>query len=288
MRDHTGRGWSPLVTKLSQFVPLSDTDISVLETLCSREERFKGNVDILVEGDAPRSAFVVTRGMACRYRLLRDGRRQILTFFIPGDFIDMHVLLLNSIDHFISTIGETRLAAIDRNTVIDIVARHPRIKAAFWWSARQEDAMLRERIVALGRRSARGRVAYLLCELAWRQQAVGMVEGNAIRLPLTQTELADALGLTPVYVNRILQAFRREQLISLKEQRLVLHQPERLQAISELTSDYLQLGTLPAEVMHYFDPLCLSSGAATSREEASTAEMSRFANRLEKPHARYG
>ena len=120
--------------------------------------------------------------------------------------------------------------------------------------------MLRERIVALGRRSARGRVAYLLCELAWRLRAVGMIEGNAIRLPLTQSELADALGLTPVYVNRILQAFRREQLITLRARRLILHDPERLQAISELTPYYLQLGTTPAEVMHYFDPLGLSGG----------------------------
>ena len=97
--------------------------------------------------------------------------------------------------------------------------------------------MLRERIVAPGRRSARGRVAYLLCELAWRQRAVGMIEGNAIRLPLTQTELADAPGLTPVSVNRILQAFRRELLITLRRRRLILHDPERLQAISEFTPD---------------------------------------------------
>jgi transcriptional regulator with XRE-family HTH domain len=99
------------------------------------------------------------------------------------------------------------------------------------------------------------RVTYLLCELAWRQAAAGRIEDNTIRLPLTQTELADALGLTPVYVNRILQAFRREQLITLRERRLVLHQPERLRAISELTPEYLQLGTTPAEIMHYFDPL---------------------------------
>jgi len=85
-----------------------------------------------------------------------------------------------------------------------------------------------------------------------------MIEDNAIRLPLTQTELTDALGLTPLYVNRILQAFRREQLIILRERRLVLHAPERLQAISELTPEYLRLSTTPAEIMHYFDPLGLS------------------------------
>jgi CRP-like cAMP-binding protein len=262
------RAQNPLVAKLLQFTPLSDEDVFVLETLCSKGERFKGGVDVLAEGAAPRAGFVVTRGMACRYRLLPDGGRQILTFFIPGDFIDMHVLLLNFIDHFISTIGETRLAAIERNTVINIVASHPRIKAAFWWSARQEDAMLRERVVALGRRSARGRVAYLLCELVWRQRAIGGSEEDAIGLPMTQTDLADALGLTPVYVNRILQAFRRERLITWEQQRLTLRDVETLQAISGLTPDYLRLGTAPAEVMYYFDPLERSSFPPTTDSRA--------------------
>ena len=77
---------------------------------------------------------------------------------------------------------------------------------------------------------------------------------------MTQTELTDARGLTSVYVDPILRAFRREQLITLRERRLILHDPERLQAISEFTSEYLQLGTTPAGIMHYFDPLGLGSG----------------------------
>jgi CRP-like cAMP-binding protein len=249
------RAGNPLVAKLLQFTSLSDEDVRVLEALCSSEKRFKGGVDILAEGDALRSTFIVTRGMACRYRLLSDGRRQVLTFFTPGDLVGLHAFLLGSIDHFIGTIGPTRLVEIDRDTVIEMVTHHPRIRAALWWSARQEDAMLRERIVALGRRNARERVAYLLCELVWRQRAIGTSEGHAIRLPLTQTDLADALGLTPIYVNRILQAFRREQLITLRHRRLTLCDVARLQTISELTPDYLQLGSTPSEVMHYFDPL---------------------------------
>jgi CRP-like cAMP-binding protein len=274
----SGRAQNPLVAKLLQFTPLADEDILVLQALCSSEERFKGNVDILVEGDAPRSAFIVTRGMACRYRLLPDGQRQILTFLIPGDFIDMHVLLLNSIDHFVSTIGRTRLAAVDRDTAIEIVARHPRLKAAFWWSARQEDAMLRERIVALGRRSARGRVAYLLCELVWRLRAVGGSEKDAVRLPVTQIDLADALGLTPVYVNRILQAFRREQLITLEQRRLTLLDVEKLQGISGLNPDYLRPGTTPSGLMHYFDPAGILAQRSTAAEPTAIAASSRFAS----------
>jgi len=97
-----------------------------------------------------------------------DGRRQILTILIPGDFFDLHGFLLKTMDHSVATFGATRIAAIGRETVRDILLNHPRIGAALWWSAMQEQAMMRERIVALGRRSARGRLAYFLCELVWR------------------------------------------------------------------------------------------------------------------------
>src|SRR5438105_11889440 len=255
MADDNGRARNPLVAKLSQFAQLSDQDVRLLETLCSPEERVRAGGNIVVEGETPRSAFVLTRGMACRFRLMPDGRRQILTILIPGDFFDLHGFLLQAMDHSVATVGPTRIAAIGRAAVIDIVANHPRIGAALWWSTMQEEAILRERIVALGRRSARGRVAYFLCELVWRQRAIGMAEDHAIRLPFTQTDLADTLGLTSVHTNRVLQGFRRDQLITLERQRLILRDIERLQAISGLTPDYLKLSSTPAEVLRYFDDL---------------------------------
>jgi CRP-like cAMP-binding protein len=109
----------------------------------------------------------------------------------------LHGFLLKAMDHSVAAIGPTRIAAIGREVVIDIIVNHPRISAALWWSTMQEGAMLRERIVALGRRSARGRVAYILCELVWRQRSIGMAEDHAIRLPFTQTDLADILGSDP-------------------------------------------------------------------------------------------
>jgi CRP-like cAMP-binding protein len=244
-----------LVAKLSQFAPLSHKDIGLLEALCLPEERFRAGVNIVVEGETPRSAFVLTRGMACRFRLMPDGRRQILTILIPGDFFDLHGFLLKAMDHSVTAIGPTRIAAIGREAVIDIIANHPRIGAALWWSAMQEEAMLRERIVALGRRSARGRVAYILCELVWRQRAIGTAEDHAIRLPFTQTDLADILGLTPVHTNRVLQAFRQDELITLDRRRLTLLDPDRLQMISGLTPEYLKLNSTPPEVLRYFDAL---------------------------------
>jgi CRP-like cAMP-binding protein len=191
--------------------------------------------------------------MACRYRLLPEGKRQILTFLIPGDVFDLHAFLLEAMDHSIGTLVPTRLAPISRATVFDLFDRHPQIGAALWCSALQEEAINRERIVALGRRSARGRVAYLLCELVWRQRAVGLAEDHAIRLPLTQVELADTLGLTAVHVNRILQRFRRDNLISLTQRRLTLLDIERLQEIARFNQDYLHLSGAPPEARRYIE-----------------------------------
>ena len=246
---------SPLLAKLSHLTPLSDEDGRILDALCLNEERFAANIDIVHEGDVPRSAFVLTHGMAFRYRLMPDGKRQILTFMIPGDIFGLHAFLLKAMDHSIGTLVPTRVAMISRDTVFDLFDNHPRIGAALWWSALQEEAINRERIVALGRRSSRGRVAYLLCELVWRQRAVGLAEDYAIRLPLTQVELADTLGLTSVHVNRILQRFRRDNLIALAHHRLTLLDVERLQTIAGFNQDYLHLGGAPTEVRRYLDML---------------------------------
>ena len=193
--------------------------------------------------------------MAYRFRLMPDGRRQIITILIPGDFFDLHGFLLKATDHSVAAISPTRIAAIGREAVIDIIANHPRIGAALWWSAMQENAMLRERIVALGRRSARGRVAYMLCEFVWRQRSIGMELDHEVRLPFTQTDLADMLGLTSVHMNRVLQGFRRDKLITLQHQRLTLHDLEGLQAISGVTKNYLQLNSTPLEIVQYLDGL---------------------------------
>jgi CRP-like cAMP-binding protein len=244
-----------LIAKLSHFGQLKVEDVDLLVALCAKEESFAPRTNISTEGEPPRSDFVLTSGMACRYRLMPNGTRQLLTFLIPGDFCDLRSFLLRSMDHSIGTILETRIAAIGRQTVTHLFAHHPRIAAALRWSAMQEEAMLRERIVSLGRRNAHGRVAHLLCELVWRQMANGSSDNHAIRLPLTQTDLADALGLTSVHVNRVLQEFRRDRLITLARQRLKLLDVPKLQGIAEFNRDYLHLDDTPIEVSRYLGQL---------------------------------
>ena len=115
--------------------------------------------------------------------------------------------------------------------------------------------MLRERIVSLGRRDARGRIAYLLCELLWRHAAIGLTNGDTFKLPLTQTELGDTLGLTPVHVNRILREFRERRLIFMGDRMLHLLDIPSLREIAAFNDDYLNLGGASQEVLRYFDDL---------------------------------
>ena len=245
----------PLVRKLSHFAPLSESDRQVLGGLAACEERCAAGVDIVAEGSVPRSVFLLKEGMAIRYRALPDGGRQIMTFLIPGDLCDMHVFLLKAMDHSIGTITPVRIARISRESMMDLFSHRPRISAALWWSSLQEEAMLRERIVSLGRRDARGRVAYLLCELLWRHTAVGLADGETFHLPLTQTELADTLGLTPVHVNRVLKEFRAAGLITMERKVLSLLDVEGLQSRAGFNKDYLHLGGASSEMVRYFDHL---------------------------------
>ena len=224
-----------LTRKLSHFAPQSESDREVLDALI-----------------VPRSVFVLKEGMAIRYRDLPDGGRQIITFLIPGDLCDVHVFLLKTMDHSLATITPVRIAPVSREDILDLFSHRPRISAALWWSSLQEEAMLRERIVSLGRRDARGRTAYILL---WRHAAVGLTNGGTFQLPLTQTELGDTLGLTPVHVNRILKEFRERRLITIEHKMLTLMDIERLQEIAAFNEDYLHFGGVSKEVAQYFDRL---------------------------------
>jgi CRP-like cAMP-binding protein len=162
MRDGHSFLQNPLARKLAHLVPITAQDERVLDGIEQSYECFAEGQDIIEEGQVPRSVFLVKEGLACRYRVLADGRRQILTFLLPGDLNDLHVFLLKAMDHSIATLIPVRIACITREGVMALAIRCPKITAALWWASLQQEVLLRERIVALGRRDAAGRVAYLL------------------------------------------------------------------------------------------------------------------------------
>jgi CRP-like cAMP-binding protein len=233
---------NPLVVKLQTVTELPAEDIAALGAVCTDARDLAPRRNIIREGDRPDHVHLIVEGWAARYKLLPDGSRQITAFLIPGDFCDLHVTILGEMDHSIATIGRARVAFIPRATM-EALTERPKIARAFWWATLVDEAVLRAWIVNVGRRDAYEAIGHLMCELYVRLRNVGLTTDHSFELPLTQEEIADALGLTPVHVNRVLQRMRAEDLIRLKRSALEILDYGRLEKASGFNPNYLHIET---------------------------------------------
>lgn len=231
-----------LIRKLERFVRLSTADKAALTRLGGQNIRHVSpREDVAREGDRPRAVNIILQGFACRYKSLEDGRRQIVGFFVPGDICDPRVFILKELDHSIAAIGALKVAEAPGDAVLEVAEDSPRIAQALWWSTMVQEAIAREWIMNVGQRSAIERMAHLLCEVFIRLRAVGLVEGDSCDVPMTQTDLADALGLSAVHVNRTLQDLRAAGLVIWKGRRLTIPDLEALQNVGMFHANYLHL-----------------------------------------------
>lgn len=197
--------------------------------------------DIVREGEKPRCVNVVLDGWACRYKQLPDGRRQVVSFFLPGDLCDANVFILKEMDHSIGAITKVRYAEISPADFEELIAQSPRITQALWWHELVVAAVQREWTTNVGQRTAFERIAHLFCELFLKLRQVGLTDGTSCDFPLTQIDIADATGLTSVHVNRTLQELRREGLIELANKRLTIPDLAALMNVSMFNPNYLHL-----------------------------------------------
>lgn len=233
---------NPLIRKLEQFVRLSSGDRGLLERAASeRVRKFGPRADITREGEKPKDVHLILSGWACRYKQLEDGRRQIVSFFFPGDICDLNLFILKEMDHSIGTITPVTIADLPRNVFDEIGAGYPRISTALWWETLVNAAIQREWTMSLGQRTASERVAHLLCEIFLRLRLAGLTEGLSCDFPLTQSDLAEATGLSKVHVNRTLQELRSAELIVLKGRYLMVPSLERLMDAGLFNANYLHM-----------------------------------------------
>jgi CRP-like cAMP-binding protein len=232
---------NPLLRKLENFTALSaEESNAVIE--CTNDVREVGSrEDIISQGDRTGGVKLLLDGFACRYKMLEDGRRQIVAYFVPGDLCDLRVFILKRMDHSIGAIVASRVATISPENVLKLTHTYPTLTRALWWSTLVEEAILREWILNVGQRNALERMAHLFCELLYRFRAVGLNQGMSCTLPLTQIELAETLGLSAVHVNRTLQELRRRKLITLEGGTLTIQDLAALKEVSFFNADYLHL-----------------------------------------------
>lgn len=232
---------NPLIRKFERLTPLSFEDRELLATATKRLRFVGSQQDIIQEGDVPNDVHVIVEGVAFRHKTIENGARQIVAYLLPGDFCDLHVFILDQMDHTISTLTECAVVDLSRETVLRLTER-PAIARALWWTTLVDEGVLREGLINIGQRRAEERMAHFLCEMMMRLDAVGLVYDNTFDLPLTQEQLGETLGLSTVHVNRTLQKLRNRRLIVFDRKRAVVLDPAALKACCGFNPNYLHLG----------------------------------------------
>jgi CRP-like cAMP-binding protein len=230
-----------VASKLETFTKLSADDKAALAEV-SRNVRFvEARRDLISEGDRPRFVHLILDGWACRYKELPDGRRQVVSFFVPCDFCDINAYILKYVDNSIGAITRLKVAEIRPEDMSALTETRPRLLQALWWHELVTSAVQREWTLNVGQRSAYQRLAHLLIELYIRLETVDRAWNGRCDFPLTQTDLADATGLTPVHANRTLQELRRDGLIELDRKQLHILDLDRMIDVAMFNPNYLHL-----------------------------------------------
>jgi CRP-like cAMP-binding protein len=227
------------IDKLCTFSALQADDVAALAAATAVSTKNGSKKDLIREGDRPGPVFVVLEGWACRYKILPSGTRQILGFLMPGDSCDLHVALLAEMDHSIQTLTPALVAKIERADMDKMLASHPKIANAMYISQLVDEGTMRSWITSMGRRTSVERVSHLLSELYIRASNIGLPVSPQFEMPLSQLILADALGMTPVHLNRVLKNLRLRGALTVVRGRVGITDPELLIQIAGFDENYL-------------------------------------------------
>jgi len=236
---------TPLARKLSWFGELAAGDSEILDTLQATPRLVRRNRDIVTEGRSYETLFVLQEGSAIRYRILRDGRRQVLNILLPGDFVGFPGCFFENALYAITALSDAVICPVPFAVLMGLFEQRPRLAAMIFWSFACEAAISAEHLIDVGRRSALERVAHFLLELLIRLQMVGLADENSYRMPLTQELIADVLGLSVPHVNRTFRQLRDDGLVTLEEQRVAINDIVALSTLADFEKTYLSRFRFP-------------------------------------------
>ena len=227
------------IDKLRNFSQLKSDAVSALMDATSKTRNVSAKHDLIREGDRPGPVFVILEGWACRYKILPNGTRQILAFLMPGDCCDLHIGLLDKMDHGIQSVTPVNFTTIGRVEMDAIMDNYPSVARAMYIAQLVDEGTMRSWITSMGRRTSVERVAHLMCELYLRARNIGLTFEPQLVLPLSQILLADALGMTPVHLNRVLKELRLSGAMALQRGSLLITDPDKLVQIAGFDENYL-------------------------------------------------
>jgi CRP-like cAMP-binding protein len=228
-----------MIRRLRVNSAVSDEDADALKALPSTVKHVPEESSLVCEGDRPTRCIVIMSGFAFRSKIAESGKRQILSFHPAGDMPDLQGLLLERMDHDLVTLSKATVAFIEHRHIHKLIEARPSLARALWRETIIDSSIFREWIVNLGVRSASARLAHLLSELRSRLAALGLAADDQFEFPVTQSDLAEALGISAVHVNRVIKSFRMEGVLDLKRNVVTLKDLERLNEIGGFNDLYL-------------------------------------------------
>jgi CRP-like cAMP-binding protein len=228
-----------LARKLDSHHRLTDDDRQAIFNLPHNVRNLEAHAYTMREGDRPERCAVLLSGFAFRHKLTGQGARQILSINIPGEVLDFQNLFLHVSDHNVQMLTRGTIAEIPTSAIEQAVLSHSEVGRAILIATLVDASIFREWAVNVGRRDARSRIAHLLCEFAYRLSIQQLNTNGIYELPMTQEQLADATGLTPVHVNRVLQGLQREGLIERDRRMVRFPNWERMRDVADFNPRYL-------------------------------------------------
>lgn len=189
----------------------------------------------------PAHSRLLASGFAARFNVFRSGARSLTHLGAPGDFLDLHSLLMRQMDHGVVALSECVVATVAHRDLRPVLDRWPHLTRLLWLETVVDGAMHRQHIHLLARQSALGRMAHFFCEMLLRLEAVDRVSADSYALPISQTDLGDLLGMSGVHVNRVLMELRRNRLVEWADGRVVIPDRNRLTDLAEFDPTYLRL-----------------------------------------------
>lgn len=231
----------PLLQRLCLHGSLDAAEQAAVHALPHTVRTIESGHFIVREGDRPTHCCLVLSGFAIRHKVAGNGKRQIVNVHMAGDMVDLQNSLLSVADHDVGALTTLKGAFIPREAIVDVAFAHPAVGKALWLETLIEGSISREWITNVGRRDSQRRLAHLLCEFAYRLDAVGLGPECNYELPMTQEDLADTVGLTAVHVNRSLRALDAAGLTQRTRRSVVIKDLEKLARFSDFRSNYLHL-----------------------------------------------
>jgi CRP-like cAMP-binding protein len=231
----------PMLNKLRMWMRLDGQDEAAILALPHTVRTLPAHNYIVRDGDRPTHSCLLLAGFAFRHKMSGDGGRQIMSIHMKGDVVDLQNALLRRSDHNVQALTAIEAAFLPVEAIQELAFDRPAVGKAMWFETLVDASIFREWTLNVGRRDADTRTSHLLCEFALRLEVAGLGEQSNYELPMTQEQLADALGLTPVHVNRTLKELARRGLIERTKRSVKIVEWKRLAATGDFDPSYLHL-----------------------------------------------